>query len=62
MFIIFPTISTYRHVEGDVFPNLEGTKQLGFFKLSGDQLTLSTHPISAWGKEWIFSLIWKFMN
>ncbi len=54
---------TVKHyVEGDLFPNLEGTEQVRFFKLSGNQLTLSTPPISAWGKEWIFSLIWELMT
>ena len=50
------------HVEGDVFPNLEGTEQVRFFKLSGNQLTLSSPPISAWGKEWTFNLIWKLIT
>lgn len=47
------------YVEGDAFPNFEGTEQLRFFKLSGNQLTLNTPPIIAWGKEWVFSLIWE---
>ena len=47
------------HIEGDRFPNWEGTDQLRFFKLSGNQLTLNTPPVLTWGKEWIFSLIWK---
>ena len=47
------------HIEGDKFPNWEGTDQLRFFKLSGNQLTLNTPPILAWGKEWIVSLIWE---
>ena len=47
------------YIEGAKFPNWEGTEQLRFFKLSGNQLTLNTPPILAWGKEWIFSLIWK---
>jgi hypothetical protein len=47
------------YIEGEKFPNWEGTEQLRFFKLSGNQLTLNTPPILVWGKEWIFSLIWK---
>jgi hypothetical protein len=47
------------HIEGDKFPNWEGTDHLRFFKLSGNQLTLNTPPILAWGKEWIVSLIWE---
>ena len=50
------------YVEGDVFPNWEGTEQVRFFKLSGNQLTLNTPPIMAWGKEWIVSLIWELMT
>ena len=50
------------YVEGDVFPNLEGTEQLRYFKHSGNQLTLNTPPILAMGKEWIFSLIWELMT
>ncbi len=50
------------HVEGDVFPNWEGTDQVRFLELSGNQLTLSTPPIMAWGKEWNFRLIWELMT
>ena len=50
------------YVDGDVFPNWEGTEQLRYFKLSGNQLTLNTPPIMAWGKEWIVSLIWERMT
>ncbi len=47
------------HIEGDKFPNWEGTDQLRFFKLSENQLTLNTLPILAWGKEWVVCLIWE---
>ena len=47
------------HIEGDKFPNWEGTDQLRFFRLSGNQLTLNTPPILAWGKEWVLCLIWE---
>ena len=49
------------YVDGDVFPNWEGTEQLRYFKLSGKQLSLNTPPIIAWGKEWIFNLIWELL-
>ena len=48
------------HIEGDKFPNWEGTDQLRFFKLSGNQLTLNTPPFLLLGKERIISLIWEF--
>lgn len=50
------------YIEGEKFPNWESTEQIRFFQLSGNQLTLNTPPILVWGKEWIFSLIWKLMT
>jgi hypothetical protein len=47
------------HIEGATFPNWEGTDQLRFFKLSGNQLTLNTPTLSIRGKELIVSLIWE---
>jgi len=47
------------HVEGANFPNWEETDQLRFFKLSGNQLTLTTPGILVRGQELIVSLIWE---
>ena len=47
------------HIEGATFPNWEGTDQLRFFKLSGNQLTLNTPNLMVRGKELVVSLIWE---
>ena len=47
------------HVEGASFPNWEETDQLRFFKLSGNQLTLTTPGILVRGQELVVSLIWE---
>jgi hypothetical protein len=47
------------HIEGCRFPNWEGTDQMRFFELSGDQLHLRTTPYMGYGKEWVWCLVWE---
>ncbi|MCK9284356.1 MAG: lipocalin-like domain-containing protein [Rhodocyclaceae bacterium] len=47
------------HLDVCRFPNWEGGTQLRHFKLSGERLELSTPPITARGREWIYTLLWQ---
>jgi Lipocalin-like domain len=59
-FVLNPDASTVtHHLEQALFPNWVGTQQVRFISLVDGQLSLSTPPILAGGKEWIFSLIWN---
>ena len=59
-FVLDPDASTVtHHLEQALFPNWVGTQQVRFISLVDGQLSLSTPPILAGGKEWIFSLIWN---
>ena len=49
-------------VEVSLFPNWVGGKQERFYKLEGDELTLSTPPMIVGGKQQISYLIWKKMK
>lgn len=45
-------------VEGSSFPNWVGMDQERFFKCSGDQLTLSTLPMQAGGRQLTVHFVW----
>jgi hypothetical protein len=47
------------HIEMGRFPNWEGSAQVRYFKLLGDQLLLSTPPISALDQEWVLDVVWE---
>ncbi len=47
------------HVEGSIFPNMEGTNQIRLFDLSGDRLQLRTPPFRLDGEEAIGILHWE---
>ena len=47
------------HLDVSRFPNWEGGTQLRHFRLSADRLELSTPPILARGREWIYTLLWE---
>ena len=47
------------HIEGSLFPNLEGQKQERFYELSGNRLKLSTPPTLWGGGEVAGVLIWE---
>ena len=40
------------HVQGSKFPNLIGTDQIRYFKISNDTLRIKAPPILAYGIEW----------
>ena len=46
-------------VEGALFPNMERTKQVRSFELSGNRMTLTTPPFKLDGEQAIGILIWK---
>jgi hypothetical protein len=46
-------------VEGTLFPNWLGHKEVRYGKIEGDLLILSTPPIQAQGREIIFYITWK---
>ena len=47
------------HVEGSLFPNMEGTRQERFFELSGDRLVLRTPPTRLASEMAVGVLVWK---
>lgn len=47
------------HVEKSLFPNWEGKPQKRYFELSGNQLRISTPPISWDGEERVGVLLWQ---
>lgn len=47
------------HIAVGRFPNWEGTAQVRYFKLLGDQLLLRTPPIFALDQEWILEVVWE---
>jgi hypothetical protein len=47
------------HIEVGRLPNWEGTAQVRYFKLLGDQLLLSTPPIFALGQKWVLDVVWE---
>ncbi len=47
------------YVELSLFPNWVGTQQERLLELSGDRLTLSTHPILLGGRQQEAHLIWE---
>lgn len=47
------------HVEGSIFPNMEGTNQLRSFEFSGERLQLRTPPMMLDGVKSFGVLIWE---
>jgi len=47
------------HVEGSIFPNMEGTNQLRSFEFSGERLQLRTPPIMLDGEKAFGILLWE---
>ncbi len=47
------------HVDMSLFPNWVGGKQERFFKLEGNQLTLSTAPLLMYGELQTAHLVWE---
>ena len=47
------------HVEGSLFPNMEGTRQRRFFEISADQLVLRTPPTRLRGERAVGVLVWR---
>ena len=47
------------HVEGSLFPNMEGRDQERFFELSENRLQLRTPPIKLDGKKAVGVLLWE---
>jgi hypothetical protein len=47
------------HIQVGRFPNWEGTAQVRYFRLLGDQLLLSTPPIPALDQEWVLDVVWE---
>ena len=47
------------HVEGSIFPNMEGRDQERFFELSENRLQLRTPPIKLGGEKAVGVLLWE---
>jgi len=47
------------HVEGSLFPNMQGVDQVRSFELNGNQLKLQTQSISFDGERAVGVLIWE---
>jgi hypothetical protein len=47
------------HVEGSLFPNMEGRDQKRLFELSGNRLQLTTQSIKLGGEKAIGVLLWE---
>lgn len=46
-------------VEGSLFPNWVGNRQVRFATIEGDLLVVSTPPIPAQGRDIVFRIIWQ---
>jgi hypothetical protein len=46
-------------VEGSLFPNWTGKKEIRFAKIEGEFLTLSAPPVIIEGKEVVFNVLWR---
>lgn len=46
-------------VEGSLFPNWMGNKEIRYGKIAGNVLTLHTPPIPAQGREIVFYITWE---
>lgn len=46
-------------VEGSLFPNWVGNKEIRYGKIEGNKLILSTPPIPAGGAEIVFHITWE---
>jgi hypothetical protein len=47
------------HAQISRFPNWEGTAQVRYAKLVGDELHLTTPPTPALGQDWVLTLSWR---
>jgi len=47
------------HVEGSIFPNMEGTKQIRMFEINGNHMTLTTPSFKLDGEKAVGVLEWK---
>jgi len=47
------------HVEGSIFPNMEGTEQRRFFELTGNRLLLRTPPFTVGGDRAVGVIEWE---
>src|SRR4030095_12769213 len=50
------------HVEGSLFPNMEGTKQFRLLELIGNRLRLTTPPFKLDGEQAVGILTWERVN
>jgi hypothetical protein len=46
-------------VEGSLFPNWMGHKEVRYGRIEGDLLILSTPPIAAYGRDIVFYITWR---
>jgi hypothetical protein len=46
-------------VQGSLFPNWIGHREIRYAALNGDQLTLSTPPVPVNGQEIVFHITWR---
>jgi len=47
------------HVEGSIFPNMEGTDQPRYFELTENHLKLRTQPFNVGGSRVVGVLLWE---
>ena len=47
------------HVEGSIFPNMEGTEQPRFFEMTENHLQLRTQPFNVGGERAVGVLLWE---
>ena len=47
------------HVEGSLFPNMEGTKQFRLFEVSDNRMKLTTPPFKLDGEQAVGILVWE---
>jgi hypothetical protein len=45
------------HVEASRFPNWEGSDQVRFFRIEGDQLLIDTPPTAYANSEWVIRVV-----
>ena len=57
--INLPDSLIIHHVEGSIFPNMEGRDQERFFELSENRLQLRTPPIKLDGEKAVGILVWE---
>lgn len=47
------------HVEGSIFPNMEGTEQRRFYELEENRLQLRTPPFNVGGERAVGLILWE---